>query len=102
MWRILFTVLCLIGAGACGQPDCEKVCVRTLPCNLTFAPGDDPQLRKVESGERTAQGSCEQGCRESLTVDENREQCLLAVTTQDVGRCRAQLLECLGSSQDAN
>jgi len=102
MWRYLIALGALTAANGCGQPDCRAVCEHTLPCHVTFAPADDPQLRLVESGERTAQVSCEKGCRESLAVDESSAQCLLAIEVADADRCRAQMLGCLGTTQDAN
>lgn len=97
MWRYLIGIGAVALASGCGQPDCRAVCERTLPCHVTFAPADDPQLRKVGSGERTAQESCEQGCRESLSVDEESAQCLLAVEVADPDRCRTEMLGCLGA-----
>ncbi|MBN2360057.1 MAG: hypothetical protein JXR83_11445 [Deltaproteobacteria bacterium] len=102
MGRFIFMVLGLIGAIGCEQPDCRAVCERTLPCSVTFAPADDPLLRKVQSGERTALDSCEQGCRESLAVDDRSAQCLLAVETRDPDSCRAQLLDCLDAPGEAD
>jgi hypothetical protein len=87
---------------ACPGPDCPAICQRCLSCDVTFTPADDPNLRQVESGERSPQQSCELGCRESLSVDATTEACVLAVEATEPAACREQILSCLGRADTGN
>ncbi len=91
----------LMNLAACPGPDCQAICGTALACDVTFTPEDDPYLEQVESGSRSAQASCEQGCRESLSVDAAAEQCIQEVRTGDPQRCRPEVLSCLGLDADA-
>lgn len=86
----------------CRGPDCPAICQRCLACDVTFTPGDDPNLRKVESGERSPQQSCELGCQESLSLDAPTESCVLAVEANAPATCREQILTCLGGPDGGN
>ena len=92
----LFSVCFIVSA--CAGPDCPAICQRTLACDVTFTPADDPNLERVSVGERSAQESCELGCQESLGVDDHTEACVAAVKPGVPAECRPDILACLGSS----
>ncbi|MFH1808477.1 MAG: hypothetical protein ABIJ09_07025 [Pseudomonadota bacterium] len=103
MPRIALVVLSISGwVCACPGPDCLAICDHSLACDVTFTPADDPNLRKIESGERTDRESCELGCRESLSVDAASEACILGVEAREPEQCRAELQTCLGWVDSGN
>lgn len=92
----LFAVA-MAGASGCPSVDCEALCQRTLACEITFAPSDDPDEQKVESGERTELASCALGCEESPTVTVESAACVDGVEiTADPAACQLPIAECLG------
>lgn len=103
MIRSLLPVLFAAGAlGATGCPgvDCEALCQRTLACEVTFAPSDDPDEQKVDSGERTELESCARGCEESPTVTVDSASCVDTVeVTGDPAQCQPAVVECLGLTE---
>ncbi len=82
---------------ACSSVDCEALCQRTLACEITFAPGDDPNGQLVDSGERSALESCALGCAESPTVTVESAACVDGVEINgDPALCQRPVAECLG------
>jgi hypothetical protein len=101
----------LVGAGVvCGAVygftacaptiDCEALCARTLACEVTFGPSDDPDGSRLAAGERTDDESCVIGCAESPRVTVDNARCIdeLEITTDPAG-CQAQVMECLGLAE---
>lgn len=98
----LLFLLAVAGLGAAGCPsvDCEALCQRTLACEITFAPSDDPDEQKVDSGERTELASCALGCEESPTVTVESAACVDGVeVTGNPAACQLPIAECLGIAE---
>ncbi len=90
---MLFTV------GGCGESvNCENLCTRTLKCNVSFQPSDDPDRAKVAVGERTEQDSCAIGCTENQVVTIDAAKCIDNVMIQDGPTCQKEMLTCLGAN----
>jgi hypothetical protein len=97
--RLAVLVAALAG-GACGpRVDCEKLCARTLACEVTFAAPDDPDGAKLRSGERTDEEACALGCAESTYVTVDGARCVDGVDTSDPATCQPEVLDCLGYAQ---
>jgi hypothetical protein len=89
-----------LGAAGCPSVDCEALCQRTLACEVTFAPSDDPDELKVDTGERTALQSCALGCEESPTVTVESASCIDELEiTGDPAQCQPGVVDCLGLSE---
>ena len=90
-------VVAAAGLSGCQHVDCEALCQRTLACEVSFAPSDDPSEERVELGERTSLQSCALGCEESPTVTVESASC---VDELDIGgdpaQCQADVLTCFG------
>lgn len=94
---VLLAGAAAIAAAACGpRVDCEKLCARTLACEVTFAAPDDPDGDKLRSGERTDEEACALGCAESPHVTVESARCIDAVDTSDPDVCQRPVLDCLG------
>lgn len=88
-----------LGAAGCPSVDCEALCQRTLACEVTFAPSDDPDEQKVDNGDRTALESCALGCQESPTVTIDSASCIDELeVTGDPAQCQPGVVGCLGLS----
>lgn len=86
-----------LGAAGCPSVDCEALCQRTLACEVTFAPTDDPDELQVDSGARTALESCALGCQESPTVTVESASCIDALEISgDPAQCQPGVIDCLG------
>ncbi len=86
-----------IGSSGCQQVDCEALCQRTLACEVSFAPSDDPSEERVERGERTALQSCARGCEESPTVTVESASCIDELEIGgDPAQCQTAVATCLG------
>lgn len=102
---VLLVVLCggvVLGAG-CGPTatvNCENLCMRTMVCQVTFAPEDDLDGEKIESGERTAEESCALGCADQPAVTPDSAACVDSVTdaSQNPSVCQEGVLACFGTS----
>ena len=86
--------------GGCGDGpsvDCDALCARTLACEVTFAPSDDPEELKVASGERSEEESCALGCGESPVVTVEHASCVdgLDIVVGDPGACQNDVLTCV-------
>jgi hypothetical protein len=93
--------LWLVGVIGCQEVDCEALCQRTLACEVTFAPSDDPAEELVARGDRTALQSCVLGCSESPTVTLESAACIDDLTIGgDPAECQPGVVTCLGV-QDA-
>ncbi len=103
-----FFVLCCVAAigavgagcgddgGADANVNCQNLCARTLACEVTFAPSDDPEGAKIVAGDRTDAESCALGCTESPIVTADHASCIDAlVITGDAAACQKPVLECL-------
>jgi hypothetical protein len=91
----------LVGVVGCQDVDCEAVCQRTLACEVTFAPLDDPAEERVARGDRTALQSCTLGCSDSPTVTPESAACIDDLTIGgDPAQCQSGVVTCLGV-QDA-
>ncbi len=76
--------------------DCSALCARTLACEVTFAPADDPDGLKIVAGERTDAESCALGCKESPVVTVEHAACVDSLTiTGDAAACQDDVLTCL-------
>lgn len=94
---LFFAVFVALASGfGCQGPDCPAICDQTLACDVTFTPNDDPNLQQVEEGKRSSQESCEIGCRESLSLNEQVEACILDIEAGNPKTCRQDVLTCLG------
>lgn len=81
---------------ACGpRVDCEALCARTLACEVTFQPPDDPSERKVQSGERSELESCTLGCEAHPAVTVDNARCIDELEVGDASVCQDQVLACL-------
>lgn len=95
--------LWVLGAVGCGPSvNCENLCNRTLTCQVTFAPKDDLDGAKIDSGERTVAESCALGCADQPAVTPETAQCIDEATdaSQDPAVCQDTVLACLGVSVD--
>lgn len=93
-------VSAIFGASGCGQEvNCENLCTRTLVCEVDFAPSDDLEGVKIDSGERTDLQSCALGCAENPAVTPESALCVDEVTdaSQDPAVCQPQVLQCFGA-----
>jgi hypothetical protein len=92
---------CASTATSCAPAiDCEALCARTLACEVTFGPSDDPDGAKIKSGERSDDESCAIGCEESPRVTVDNARCIDALEiTSDPAQCQAQVMECLGLAE---
>jgi len=87
----------VLGTTGCPSVDCEALCEKTLACEVTFAPSDDPDEQRVDSGERTELESCAIGCQESPTVTVESAACIDEVEVgADPATCQAPIATCLG------
>jgi hypothetical protein len=94
---VLVALAPFAGLSACSSVDCEALCQRTLACEITFAPADDPDGQLVDSGQRTQNESCALGCAESPTVTVESAACVDAVEISgDPATCQRPVAECLG------
>jgi hypothetical protein len=95
----------LVGSAAgCGpRVNCENLCVRTLACEVTFAPSDDVNGDKIKNGERTDEESCALGCEENPAVTVESAACVDDVTNAetDPGTCQEKVLACFGADVPA-
>jgi hypothetical protein len=92
-------VLAAVGLSTSCTPevDCGALCARTLACEVTFGPTDDPEGQKITSGERTDDESCAVGCEESPLVTVDNARCIDALQiTSDPEQCQQQVMDCLG------
>ena len=87
-----------IGAAGCAPTiNCEALCARTLACEVTFGPSDDPDGSRIASGERSDEQSCAIGCEESPRVTVDNARCIDSLEiTADPGQCQPEVMECLG------
>jgi hypothetical protein len=91
----------VVGVSACGPTiDCEAVCRRTLLCEVDFTAPDDPQGRRVRSGERSELESCTLGCQSSSLVTVESVTCLDGIDTRDASTCQGEVLLCLGVDEN--
>jgi hypothetical protein len=84
----------------CGEKvSCENLCTRTLVCEVDFAPSDDLEGAKIDTGERTELESCTLGCEENPAVTPESALCVDEVTnaSQDPAVCQPQVLQCFGA-----
>jgi hypothetical protein len=91
------------GSGAACTPDidCDALCARTLACEVTFGPSDDPDGARIASGERSDAESCALGCEESPRVTVDNARCIDELTiTDDPASCQNGVMECLGLAQE--
>jgi hypothetical protein len=90
------------GVGSCTpEVDCNALCARTLACEVTFGPSDDPDGERIASGERTDAESCALGCEESPRVTVENARCIDGLQiTDDAGACQPQVMECLGLASE--
>ncbi len=104
-----FRISCLLVAAAgflCACPstsvDCDALCARTLACEVTFGPADDPDGAKVVSGERSDAESCALGCAESPTVNVDNAACVDQLEiSSDPALCQDAVLRCLDLEEAA-
>jgi hypothetical protein len=95
----LGAIASLATAGCAPPVDCAAVCERTLACEVSFQPPDDPAEERVERGERTELESCTLGCQASPLVDEESAACISTLDTRDANVCQADVLDCLGAGE---
>lgn len=80
----LVSVWALSGLASCApEISCENLCERTLACEVTFAPSDDIDGKKVTAGSRSDQESCVLGCEENPAVTADSARCVDSVTDVD-------------------
>ena len=85
----------------CGETvNCDNLCTRTLKCNVSFQPADDPDRAKVAAGERTEQESCVEGCVANEIVTVERATCIDNVPMENAQTCQNSMLECLDALVD--
>jgi hypothetical protein len=91
----LSLTLSLVG---CGETvNCENLCTRTLKCNVSFQPADDPDRAMVAAGERNELQSCTAGCVDNEIVTVERASCIDALPIQNENTCQNAMLDCLGA-----
>ncbi len=90
----------VFGVACAPDVDCVALCKRTLACEVTFGPSDDPEGQKIASNERTDEESCVVGCEESPHVTPQSAGCIddLAIPS-DPAQCQPQVMECLGLAE---
>lgn len=99
---LVLAAFALIAGAGCGPTiDCTNLCQRTLACEVSFQPTDDPTEAKVESGERTQLESCALGCQESPLVTVESATCVDGLDVRDASVCQEQVLQCLGVDESA-
>lgn len=87
--------LSLVG---CGETvNCENLCTRTLKCNVSFQPADDPDRAMVATGARTELESCTAGCVDNEIVTVERASCIDALPIENANTCQNAMLDCLGA-----
>lgn len=99
-FALLIVVVAVTAGAACsGEVNCENLCLHTLACEVTFAPSDDIDGAKIESGERTAEEGCALGCEENPAVTVDSALCVDNVTATDTNAatCQGPVLECFGA-----
>ena len=98
---VTFALATPLLGGGCGEAEvnCENLCIRTLACEVTFGPSDDPEGALIASGERTAEQSCALGCEENPAVTPESALCVDEVTNADTNpaTCQPPVLECFGA-----
>ena len=101
LFRAAGVLMGLLFVGGCGETvNCETLCVRTLKCNVSFQPSDDPDRAKVVVGERSEQESCTVGCLENQVVTVDAAKCIDDVPIQDGITCQKEMLTCLGANTE--
>ncbi|MBI1947386.1 MAG: hypothetical protein HYS27_16955 [Deltaproteobacteria bacterium] len=101
--RVVVVVLVVAAAAlasSCGpKVNCENLCTRTMLCQITFAPLDDLEGEKIDSGERTAAESCALGCEDQPAVTPESAACVDEATnaSQDPAICQDTVLACFGA-----
>lgn len=93
---LVLALTAFVAAGCAPTVDCTNLCQRTLACNVTFQPSDDPDEEMVSSGERSALESCARGCLESPLVNLESATCVDGVDVRD-DACQDPVLACLGA-----
>jgi hypothetical protein len=90
----------LLSLTACGgdEVNCENLCKHTLACEVSFAPSDDLEGKKIKSGERTDLESCTLGCEENPRVTEESARCVDQVTVTTAEQCQEPVLDCFGAA----
>ena len=96
---LVVVVAVTAGAACAGEVNCENLCLHTLACEVTFAPADDIDGAKIESGERTDDEGCALGCAENPAVTVDSALCVDNVTAADTNpaTCQGPVLECFGA-----
>jgi hypothetical protein len=97
----LIAALAGLTATACGPSvSCENLCQRTLACEVSFQPPDDPTEERIATGERTELESCVLGCEASPLVTVESASCVDDLDAQgrlrDAAVCQGEVLACLG------
>ncbi|OGQ23915.1 MAG: hypothetical protein A2138_10910 [Deltaproteobacteria bacterium RBG_16_71_12] len=100
--RVVVALLLAIAplSAACGPTvNCENLCARTMVCQVTFAPSDDLEGEKIDSGERTAAESCALGCADQPAVTLESAACVDEATdaSQEPAVCQDTVLACFGA-----
>jgi hypothetical protein len=98
--RALLALFVVAGALACaGEVNCEKLCLHTFACEVTFAPSDDIEGEKITSGERTEEQACALGCQEHPAVTVESARCVDEITaaSTDPAACQEPVLACFGA-----
>jgi hypothetical protein len=91
----LSLTLSLVG---CGETvNCENLCKRTLKCNVSFQPADDPDRAMVAVGDRTELESCTTGCVDNEIVTVESASCIDALPIENETACQNAMLDCLGA-----
>jgi len=81
----------------CGETvNCGNLCTRTLKCNVSFQPADDPDRAMVAVGERTELESCTEGCIDNEIVTVESATCIDALPIENETTCQNAMLDCLG------
>lgn len=93
-------IAAIAGAGCGPTVDCTNLCQRTIACEVSFQPADDPTEEKVASGERTELESCAIGCEESELVTVESATCIDGLDVRDANVCQDQVLQCLGVEEE--
>lgn len=93
---LLFVSVAALAGCPSASVDCDALCARTLACEVTFGPADDPDGAKIIAGERTDAESCALGCAESPTVTVDNALCVDGLEiTSDPALCQDDVLRCL-------
>ena len=97
--RIAACLFVVVAGASCGeQVSCVNLCEHTLACEVTFAPRDDLDGRRITSGERTDAEDCRLGCEENPAVTPKSAKCVDAETAKstDPAVCQRPVLACFG------